>query len=256
MGTRLWAALQPVVNLRTGKVVAHEALLRGKPGSSWESPQALFAIARRLNQRVNLEVTARKVGLSRLPDLPMNQNLFLNVDNLKPDIPAMPGYRQVNSRRVVLEISERRPILTNPGLLRQVNIWRSQGHAIALDDYGAGYMGTGAILELHPDILKVDHILINGVDHDYRRQVIVKSLVSMCDELKIKLVAEGIETPQELHTLQEFGVIYGQGYLLGRPQENPLLESSTTIFYQNRAVVGAIVPSRDARGGKDFEPGL
>lgn len=234
MGTRLWAALQPVVNLHTGKVVAHEALLRGKPGSSWESPAALFAIARRLNQRVNLEITARKVGLSRLPDLPMNQNLFLNVDNLKPDIPAMPGFSRIDSRRVVLEISERRPILTNPALLRQVDIWRSEGHAIALDDYGAGYMGTGAILELHPDILKVDHLLISGVDHDYRRQVVVKSLVQMCEELSIELIAEGIETQKELYTLQKFGVNYGQGFLLGRPQQTPLLESPADLFYRDR----------------------
>ncbi|MCL5013572.1 MAG: EAL domain-containing protein [Firmicutes bacterium] len=233
MGTRLWAALQPVVNLHTGMVVAHEALLRGEPGSSWESPAALFAIAKRIGQRANLEVMARKVGLSRLPDLPMDQNLFLNVDNLKSDIPAMPGHSHVDSHRVVLEISERRPILTNPELIRQVAIWRSQGHAIALDDYGAGYMGTGAILELHPDILKVDRMLITGVDHDPRRQIVLKSVVQMCDELNIMLVAEGVETLQEFFILKEFGITYGQGFLLGRPQKTPQLQSFAALFHQN-----------------------
>lgn len=220
MGYRLWSALQPIVDLRSGDVVAHEALLRGAPGTEWESPAALFEKASALGHRVTLEAIARDLSLRRLADLPPNQKIFVNIDALSPEIPAMPGHAEIDPRRVVLEISEQQPVLMNPPLLAQVARWRGQGHAIALDDYGAGYMGLGAILTLMPDLLKLDRVIIANLDQDPKRQVIVKHMVEMCGELGILLLAEGIETVAELWVLQDVGVTVGQGFLLGRPQQS------------------------------------
>ncbi|PSR22711.1 MAG: hypothetical protein C7B45_05810 [Sulfobacillus acidophilus] len=222
MGYRLWSALQPIVNLQTGSVLAHEALLRGAPGSAWESPDVLFAKATALGQRVTLEVMARQLSLKRLSDLAPTQKLFMNVDAHFPEIPIASRQARIDPKRVVLEISEQQPILTNPTLLRQVQYWRSAGHAIALDDYGAGYMGIGALLTLKPDLLKLDRVIIADLNADSMRQTIVSHIVSMCHDLGITLVAEGIETSAELHVLQELGVTLGQGYLLGRPHMQPL----------------------------------
>ena len=230
MGTHLWAALQPVVDLTNGAVVGHESLLRGGSGTDWEFPAALFAKADNLGHRVMLEAIARDLGLRRLGDLPPDQKLFLNIDARNLEMPPMPGHRDIDPRRVVLEISEQQPILTNPRLMRQVTRWRSQGHAIALDDYGSGYMGIGAILMLKPEILKADRALIADIDQDSRRQVILKHLVSMCHQLNVTLIAEGIETPGELSFLRSIKVKYGQGFLLGRPQKNPVNEVPEMFF--------------------------
>lgn len=224
MGFGLWSALQPLVDLNTGNVLAHEALLRGAPGTEWESPHALFAKATALGHRVTLEAIARDLAIRRLAELPSHQKLFINIDALSPEIPAMPGHPQVPAPRVVLEISEQQPVLTNPSLLEQVARWRSQGHAIALDDYGSGYMGIGVILALAPDLLKLDRVIIANLDQDPKRQIIVKHMVLMCRELGVTLIAEGIETTAELFTLQDVGVSVGQGFLLGRPSDQPLMQ--------------------------------
>ena len=85
MGEQLWSALQPIVDTDTGRVVAHEALLRGPQGTPWESPGALFAAAARLGHQVILEANARRLAIQRLSDLPSDQRLFVNID-------ATPGY--------------------------------------------------------------------------------------------------------------------------------------------------------------------
>ncbi|NMP25016.1 EAL domain-containing protein, partial [Sulfobacillus harzensis] len=226
MGYGLWSALQPLVDLNTGHVLAHEALLRGAPGTAWESPAALFQKATELGHRVTLEAIARDLALRRLADLPAHQKLFLNIDAMTPEIPATPGHPDVEPQTVVLELSEQQPVLTNPSLLAQVRRWRKAGHAIALDDYGSGYMGIGAILTLEPELLKLDRVIVADLDQDPKRQIIVKTMVRMCDELGITLIAEGIETPRELWTLQDLGVTVGQGFLLGRPARDPVLQVS------------------------------
>ncbi len=218
---RLWTALQPIVDLETGQVVAHEALLRGPQGTQWESPAALFHAANRLGHRDVLEATARKLALDRLKDLPAHQKLFINVDAWSPDIPAMPGRPDIPPERVVLELSERQPILDNPALLDQVRHWRANGHSIALDDYGAGYMGVGALLMLEPDLIKLDHIMIADIDRDRKRQAIVQGLARLSGPLQATIIAEGLETPEEIACVRALGIRFGQGYALGRPQRDP-----------------------------------
>lgn len=218
---RLWTALQPIIDLETGEVVAHEALLRGPQGTSWETPAALFAIADRLGQRTTLEIHARRLALGRLKDLPTDQQLFMNVDMSNPDMPALPGYADVRPDRVILEISEQQPILDNPQLLEQIRHWRAAGHRIAMDDYGTGYMGIGAMLSINPDFIKLDRLVIAGVEHDPKRQAIMQSITRMSPILNAIIIAEGLETPDEIACVRDAGIRYGQGFGLGRPQRNP-----------------------------------
>ncbi len=224
LGHELWSALQPIIDADTGQVVGHEALLRGGPGTSWESPGALFAAATRLGYRDILEANARRLALQRLGDLPAHQFLFMNVDVLSLDIPTVVGVREVPSHRVALELSEQQPVLDNPLLLQQVDNWRAAGHPIALDDYGAGYMGPGAILTLRPDILKLDRAIIVDIDSDRWKQEVVKAVAALCHTLGIAVIAEGVETPGEFVALRQAGVRYAQGFLFGRPERRPRLE--------------------------------
>lgn len=222
MGEPLWSALQPIVDTDTGRVVAHEALLRGPQNTPWASPGALFAAAARLGQQVILEANARRLAIQRLPDLPSDQRLFINIDAMVPDMPAAPRHPATLVHRIVLEISERQPIIDNPALWDQVSAWREAGHAIALDDYGAGYMGLGALLKLRPNLLKLDRVITQGVDESPVHRVAVKNMVDLGRDLDILVIAEGVETLEEFWALRACGIRYMQGYLLGKPQWAPV----------------------------------
>ncbi len=222
MGQQLWSALQPIIDTDTGRVVGHEALLRGPQGTAWESPAALFTAAARLGNQVLLEANARQLALRRLSDVPSPQRLFVNIDALVDDMPAAPGHPAILPHRVVLEISERQPIVDNPSLWAQVCAWRESGFAIALDDYGTGFMGLGALLKLRPDLLKLDRVIVQFVDRDPIHRAAVKNMVDLGRDLEITVIAEGVETLDEFWALRACGVRYMQGYLLGRPQPAPV----------------------------------
>ncbi len=223
MGQQLWSALQPIIDTDTGRVVGHEALLRGPQGTEWESPAMLFAAAAHLGHQVILEATARQLAMRRLSDLPSPQRLFVNIDAMVDDMPAAPGHPAVLPHRVVLEISERQPIVDNPALWSQVQAWREAGFAIALDDYGTGFMGLGALLKLRPNLLKLDRVIVQGVERDPIHRAAVKNMVALGHDLEITLIAEGVETLDEFWELRACGVRYMQGFLLGRPQRDPVV---------------------------------
>lgn len=217
----LHIVLQPIVDITNGDVIAHEALLRGPAGSPLESPARLFEEAERKGERRQLETQARRLAVSRLTDLPHHQRLFINVDARYPDIPAMPDHPAEHAARVTVEISERYPVMDNPLLINQVKRWRAMGHQIALDDYGAGYMGMGAVIALDPDLIKLDRVVIAEIDHDHRRRIMVSAMVNMARDLGIAVVAEGVETAGECAAIQEAGITLAQGYYLQRPDDIP-----------------------------------
>lgn len=113
-------ALQPIVDLSTGHVIAQETLLRGVPGTSWELPRALFAAADQLECRPWLERTARQLAIARLAELPAPQQLFLNIETRFPQLPVLPEASPIDPARVVCEISERHPIVGNDTLIAHV----------------------------------------------------------------------------------------------------------------------------------------
>lgn len=221
MGEVLTVLLQPLVDLGCGQVVGHEALLRGPAGTTWESPTALFRRATQLGERATLDAIARRLALARWADLPAGQRLFLNVDVASPQVPAMPGHPAVHPEQVVLELPEHVSLL-EPVWRQRIAEWRAAGHPIALDDYGAGYMALGVLVAVQPDVVKIDRQVIAGLDGDRRRQAVVRHLAALCQDLAITVVAEGIETQEELWALQDLGIGVGQGFLLGRPTTDPV----------------------------------
>jgi EAL domain-containing protein (putative c-di-GMP-specific phosphodiesterase class I) len=94
---------------------------------------------------------------------------------------------------------------------------RELGYRIAIDDLGAGYAGLSSIVQLQPEIIKLDMALVRGVDADATRQKLVHAMVSLCDEMNIQVIAEGVETPAERDTLSLLGADMMQGYLFAKP---------------------------------------
>lgn len=216
-------AWQPICDLISGRVTAHEALVRGPEGTPWAMPAGLFGTARRLHLERSFEQRCRKLARrSALRQLPRDQFLYLNIDPRWPDLPPEAADDLWPLDRAVLEISECQPLLDNPRLMQAVERWREAGCRVALDDYGSGYAGTAALLALRPDVVKLDRRLITGIDGDPAKREFVAATVIAASDLGMSVVAEGIETIAERTCLASLGVPLGQGFLLGRPTRRPL----------------------------------
>jgi EAL domain-containing protein (putative c-di-GMP-specific phosphodiesterase class I) len=127
-------------------------------------------------------------------------------------------------RPIVLEITEHVAIEDYEGLRSEI---KRLGPAVrlAVDDAGAGYASFRHILELAPEFVKIDINLVRGIDEEPARQALIAGMGYFAVKRRLHLVAEGIETPQELDALRALAVSYGQGYLLGRPQDGLATET-------------------------------
>jgi EAL domain-containing protein (putative c-di-GMP-specific phosphodiesterase class I) len=132
--------------------------------------------------------------------------------------------------QVVFELTEKYAIENYTLFGEAVRNFTEMGFSIAVDDIGAGHSGLEKIAHLHPGYLKFDMELVREIDHSYVRREMVKALKILADKMESTIIAEGIERQEELETLLELGIPYGQGFLLGRPEP---------LFGEQIAVLGA-----------------
>jgi EAL domain-containing protein (putative c-di-GMP-specific phosphodiesterase class I) len=121
--------------------------------------------------------------------------------------------------RVVLEITERASLSDVKDLRARLNTLRDLGFRIAIDDLGAGYAALTSFPLLEPDIVKIDMSLVRDIDSQPMKRKLVKSMTSLCREMKIDVVGEGVETNQEREVLVDLGCDLLQGYLIARPAQ-------------------------------------
>ncbi|WCN10698.1 GGDEF domain-containing protein [Marinomonas mediterranea] len=227
---------QPIFDLRTGEVFGHEALSRGPIRTPLFAPDVLFPLAESENKLHELEILCRSKALSRFVELDLNGKLFLNVS---ASLLSSPHHQRgmtlsilrnlgLDEKKIVIELSEQHPYDRDGLSHNSVNHYREMGFQVAIDDLGAGYSGLRLWSELQPDIVKIDKHFIQGIDQDDVKQEFVRSIIAIGQRLKCTLIAEGIETRQELDQVIELGIPYGQGYFLGRPTPSP---SDTTHLY-------------------------
>jgi EAL domain-containing protein (putative c-di-GMP-specific phosphodiesterase class I) len=119
--------------------------------------------------------------------------------------------------RLVLELTEHMPIQDYGPVLCALGPLRNRGVQLAVDDTGAGYASLRHILTLTPDIIKLDGSLVRGIQHDPARRALAAALISFATDTETRLIAEGVETGDELATLTALGIRWVQGYHLGRP---------------------------------------
>jgi EAL domain-containing protein (putative c-di-GMP-specific phosphodiesterase class I) len=217
---------EPIVACRSRTVFAYEALARGPEGSPLHSPAVLFAMAGEEDLLFQLDCLCRRSGIAGARDLPKGTKLFLNV---RPASIHDPSFRAdaltetlgrlgLAPSDVVFEISEQESI-GNFEIFREVSdYYKKLGFQIALDDTGAGYQSLEAVMELSPEFIKVDKTFVQGIDADPTRQELVRALRSVADRIGAQIIGEGLDTLEELETLGELGIPFGQGWLFGRPQ--------------------------------------
>jgi len=207
---------QPIVEIETGLLFAHEALVRCKL-PQYASPLMLFLAAEKERACGHLGRIIRQQTFERCQDTA----LFVNVHPeelsqrwlVRPDDPIF-----FHEREVYLEITES-AAFTHYDLCMSVlkDVCARSGAHLVVDDYGAGHSNLARILDLNPEIVKLDGVLIRGIDKDPRRQIMVRHMVALCTDLGAKVVAECIETVEELKAVADQGVHFAQGYVLARP---------------------------------------
>jgi EAL domain-containing protein (putative c-di-GMP-specific phosphodiesterase class I) len=220
---------EPIVKLATGEPIGFEALTRGPGGSGLETPSALFAVAELADREYELDSLCRRRALANARGIGPEQLLFLNILPTCIQDPDFQAGRVrdtlselgLGPRNLVLEISERQAIANFPIFREAIDHFSGLGFRIALDDTGAGFSSLEAALELSPDFLKIDMSLVRSIEESPEKQELLRGLRGVAAKMGSVMIAEGIETSQELVVIKELGIECGQGFHLGRGTSSP-----------------------------------
>jgi PAS domain S-box-containing protein len=207
---------QPVHDLETGRVVACEALARF-PGEPERGPDRWFAEAWEVGLGVPLELLAVRLAAKALPQLPKGISLCINAS---PPTIFSGGFLEClggDADRITVELTEHLQVEDYEGFTSKLAPLREAGGDVAIDDFGAGYASLRHILKVRPEWIKLDISLTERIDENQIAHALATSLVSFAEEVGVRVVAEGIETDEQLEALLEIGFRYGQGFYFGVP---------------------------------------
>jgi EAL domain-containing protein (putative c-di-GMP-specific phosphodiesterase class I) len=239
---RLSVVFQPIFEVASSRLRLHavECLIRGPRGTNAERPAVLFEYVRRKRAEAAIDracVTAALAEAARLPAAPhLNVNVHASTLGRDLGFPAFLLGRAAEAgiapARLVLEIVEHSPPLDVPAFRRALAELREAGLTIALDDVGLGQSNYKMILDVRPDIYKLDRYLVSGAWNDPYRQVILDSLARMVRRLEARAVAEGVEDSHELVAVQAAGIDLVQGFVFARPLTRRELVASGVLAGQ------------------------
>ncbi len=211
-GGEFHTVFQPICDLATGVPVGYEALTRFPAAA----PDVMFAQASELGVGLDLEVATVNRALELAQGLPSGCYLSINAS------PELVGSRFLCARLagmqrdMVVELTEHDAVSHYGDMRALLDELRSLAR-IAVDDTGSGYSSLQHLVELAPDVIKIDIALVRNIDSDAAKQAMVDAVTSFAERTGASVVAEGIETEAQRHTLRTLGLHLGQGYLLGRP---------------------------------------
>jgi EAL domain-containing protein (putative c-di-GMP-specific phosphodiesterase class I) len=222
-GEALEIHLQPIVALDKplGTPVGFEALARFQV-APYEPPNVWLERASQAGLQRELELSCVRHALTHLSAFPATPYLAVNVS---PETLVSAEFERIVSEvaadRLVVEVTEHEVVREYDLLVRVIGGLRERGLRLAVDDAGAGFASFRHVLELSPEIIKLDTHLIRGVSEDRSREALIRSLVSFAEDVGATLVAEGIESRADLMTLRNARVPFGQGYLFAHPGPAP-----------------------------------
>jgi EAL domain-containing protein (putative c-di-GMP-specific phosphodiesterase class I) len=238
---------QPIVNTALGVELGFEALVRGPEGTLLHDAYTLFTAAQENGLLLPLEMLCRELAIQQFVRLGLPGKLFLNISPMALlDRLHHPGqtlrlleHYGLDSRRVVIELSERYPMHDTSLLTLATKHYASMGLQIAMDDLGTGYSGLKLWSELRPDFVKIDRHFVAGVHEDRIKREFVRFISGIARRIGCQVIAEGVETAAEYETLCGLGINFLQGYYLGHPAANPaLLNPVTTPTPRRRRLLG------------------
>jgi EAL domain-containing protein (putative c-di-GMP-specific phosphodiesterase class I) len=210
-------AFQPIVRWKQKRLVAYEALLRTTE-SSFTRPEKLVAAAETLGRIHELGRAIRNRAAERMERSPMRLFVNLHSEELLDDElynPEAPLSRI--AKRTVLEITERAGLERVSDVRSRLDRLRQMGFSVAVDDLGAGYSGLSSFVQLDPQVAKLDIALVRNLHREPTKRKLVRTITSLCKELGITVLAEGIESREERDALEGLGCDLQQGFLFARP---------------------------------------
>lgn len=214
-------AFQPIVDIATRSVWAHEALVRGTEGqpAGWVLAQVTEANRYAFDQtcRIRAIELAQRLGI----DTKLSINFLPNAV-YHPAACIRATLEAANRTglpldRLIFEVTEAEQTLDRAHLRSIMEEYKRQGFTTAIDDFGAGFSGLNLLADFQPDVIKLDMDLIRNIDSNRTRHAIVTGVLATCRELGIAVVAEGVETVAEAKVLAGMGVSLMQGYLFAKP---------------------------------------
>jgi EAL domain-containing protein (putative c-di-GMP-specific phosphodiesterase class I) len=221
LGFDIVFAYQPIVDLSTRSIYAHEALVRGPNGESAFSVLSQVTDATRYSFdqacRVQAIRGAAELGLKELLSINFLPNaVYQPAACIRSTFEAAQRY-QFPNERIIFEVTEGERVQDRPHLVNIFQEYRRFGFRTAIDDFGAGYAGLNLLAEYQPDIIKIDMDLVRDIDKSKPKQAIVNGIVAICAALNVRVLAEGIETRAERDFLRNAGIDLMQGYLFCKP---------------------------------------
>ncbi|MCG8316245.1 MAG: GGDEF domain-containing protein [Pseudomonadales bacterium] len=230
----LTPVFQVIVDTEESTIFGYEALIRGPADSPLHSPYNLFRVAHKVGRLSELELLCREISIDAYADLNLKGKICLNISpmSLMSESPIeqcamehstldLVTRRGIPAKNVVIEISELYPV-EDLALFRKATLhYRSMGFEIAIDDLGSGYAGLKVWSELKPDYVKIDRHFISNIDQDRVKKEFVRSIKSISDHINCRVIAEGVETSEELNSVSDLNIHLAQGYLIEKPVPNP-----------------------------------
>lgn len=213
---------QPIVDLRSGRMVGCEALSRFRSPPA-EPPDWWFAAAERVDRGVELELLAMRRALAEIPMVPAHLHVSVNAGPrtiLHPQFPDL--VRTAELSRLVLELTEHESVPDYAALVSVLEPLRARGMRLSVDDTGSGYAGLTHLHQLNPDVIKLDRSLIAGVHADPVRRALTTAMACFAAAIGGKVIAEGLERQADVDCLRQLGIHQVQGFLFWRPM--PLAE--------------------------------
>ncbi len=215
----IWMAFQPIVCWSEKRIFGYEALVRANE-PTLPHPGALFDAAERLAQLPVLGRAIRASVASTVAPSAIDGHTFVNLhplDLMDDSLFAPESPLSSIASRVVLEITERASLDHVKDVRTRIANLRQMGFRVAVDDLGAGYAGLASFAQLEPEVVKLDMALVRDIDKNATKKKLAESMVTLCRDLGMLVIAEGIETPAERDTLISLGCDHLQGYLFAKP---------------------------------------
>ncbi|MFZ2306401.1 MAG: phosphodiesterase [Rhodoferax sp.] len=228
----LYPVYQPIISLTDGSIHAHEALIRGPRGTPLHTPDALLRAAAQEGLGFEFEYACLVAAMRTWGQMSVPGRLFVNVsaaalmqlvqlrgpDTLLELIAGM----GILPRMLVLEITEHERVEDMDALADMVAQIHMSGVSLALDDFGDGRSSLRLWSQLKPEVVKIDKYFTRNISQHGDKLKTIQALLQIADIFGTALVAEGVETKEDLRVLRDLGIAYGQGYFLGHPDPKPV----------------------------------
>jgi diguanylate cyclase (GGDEF)-like protein len=238
---------QPILNLRTNTVIAVEALVRWQhPVRGLLSPSAFVPIAEETGSIVEIGRWVLREACRQLADwqarFPGERGLTMGVNvsarqlqqpRLAKEVARAIEHAGIDPTSLVLELTETIITLDIEATLEILRALKEQGVRLAMDDFGTGYSSLRYLRSFPLDALKIPQIFVEGIERSFENSALARATLQLGDTFGLDVVAEGVETAEQLEALRMLGCRFAQGYFLGRPQAPEQLEA---IFVADRAL--------------------